>query len=114
MSMREYPCSGYVVSASQFADRLPKDKLSKYLDALNDGDRETVEQILSECLSHQLPPFTVFCPRDTDTVDEPMEVGMTYVIFDEDDLYIKSPTPALVNLQAVGLQPQFCQWCVWG
>ena len=115
MGMREYPSSGYVVEASKLLSSLPQDQQAAYQTALEDCDTEVAQNILSEHLPESFPCFLeVWCPSAEDTVDEPMEVGGMYVIFDEADLYVRTPTPGMEALTQFGVTPEFQRWSVWG
>lgn len=115
MSMREYPTSGYVVEASKFTDLLPEDQRAAYQEALDDQDTESAKNILAEHLPENFPCFSdVYRPAEEDTVDEPMETGGMYVVFDEEDMYVRTPTPGRIALLDAGLMPDLQHWSVWG
>ncbi len=119
MSMREYPSSGYVISLDDLTKILPEalqDRYEELLDELDDGDvdEEAIAAFLTENLSEKFPAFNIYRPSDEDTVDEPMEQGKYYAIFDEDDLYEKKPTPEHEAMLKLGIKPEFARWSVWG
>lgn len=115
MSMRENPGSGYVVDAYKMTPFLPESQRAAYEDALENCDRETAANILGEHLPQEFPMFSdVYIPTDEDTVDDPMETGGIYVIFDEEDLYVRTPKPEMEHISALGVTPEFVRWSVWG
>ena len=115
MSMREFPTSGYVVPLATLKTLLPTDKQEEFENTLEDLDAEEIGQFLTEHLpKNYLPDFTIYRPSDEDTVDEPMEQGEYYAVFDESDLYEKKPTKVHAELIAKGVVPTLSHWSVWG
>ena len=114
MSMQEYPSSGYVVPLStinQFLTDEEQQTLKKCLRAGNDNHAQT---LLSSKFPKGFPEFDFYKPRDEDTVFEPMEQGEWYLVFDEDELYIKKPTDSHMVMNSFGIKPEFARWSVWG
>lgn len=95
MSMREYPSSGYIIP-------------------LEDGGcLGTIQAYLLKTLPSVFPPFYVYQPSDTDTVDESMDQEQYYLVFDEEELFIKLPRNSLKILRNMNLEPNFANWSVW-
>jgi hypothetical protein len=113
---RQFPGSAYVVQAVKIKEHLPKEKQEKYQELLNDGDTEAIPDWLTENWPDLWPCFeSVYCPADEDTVDgETMEQGEIYVLFGEEDLYVKTPTDELKVMNKAGINPQFSRFSVWG
>jgi hypothetical protein len=124
MSMREYPTSGYVVPVEQLRKvisgffRLTLDKeqelQTKLDELLEEGDHEQIAEFLNENLPENFPACSAYRPSDEDTVDEPMEQGVWYAVFDEDDLYTRRLSEAGEALKKAGVEPALSHWSVWG
>ena len=124
MGMREYPTSGYVVPVEELAKLMP-DNGDRYADdptpgvlvelneLLEEGDHEKIADFLNEHLPSDFPSCTAYRPSDEDTVDEPMENGVWYAVFDEDDLYTRKLSVAGEALKKAGLEPALSHWSVW-
>lgn len=113
MSMREVPCSGNLVIASELTKLLSVELQGEYVSAIDNQDWEEAECILSDHLPSTFPrPSSVFVVNEEDSNEE-MEAGEMYVSFDDDELYVKTKTPELVMLESAGIQPKFQQWTVF-
>lgn len=114
MSMREYPESGYFVPVEKLLDLLPTEKSIDIINAMDDN-LENAEELLNEALPNNFPSAHLFYPSDTDTINEEMDcsaLGM-YAIFDESDLYKKTPTQSHQAMIDLGVVPEFASWSVW-
>jgi hypothetical protein len=118
MSMREYPASGYVVPIEALKAVIPADKHDEFdtlFEAVLEGDdTEAFLAFLDANWPDGHPAFELYRPSDEDTVDEPMENGHYYAVFDEDTLFTKKLTPEGEKLKALGVTPEFSRWSVWG
>lgn len=115
--MQENPGSGYFVPATQIAPLLPDAARAAYLEQIANNDEEAVEQILSEVYPPNLPKFVdIRIPSDTDTFDDPdtVRTGVMYLVFAEDDLYIRTETEAHKNLLRHNVVPHFAAYTIWG
>ena len=115
MGMKEHPCSSYLIRALDLLPLLPEEHREQFEQLVCDCDTEDAAKLLDKCWPEDYPPFCeVFLLGDEDTGDENMERGETYVNFDEEDLFIKTPTIALENLKAAGQEPKLCNWSIYG
>lgn len=110
-----YVGSGYVVPVSSLKSILTVE-LGERLDAILDcGDLDDVESFVGDHYPETFPMYSIYRPGDEDTVDDLMEKGVFYFIFDADDLYIRTPKPELESLTKNGIKsPEFARWTVWG
>lgn len=114
MSMRDYPCSGYVLSANKVLKILPESCRELAQDLIEDGDWEGLQEYLRMHLPPQFPqPAEVFLMSDEDTSDD-LERGKLYCRWDEEQLYEKIETKEMVSLREVTDKPEFCHWSMWG
>ena len=112
--MKDTGCSGYVVKASEFTKLLPPEIQPMYEKALADNDLEYVDELLDVHAPLSFPTFdSPFILGDEDNTDN-LEKGVVYICFDDDDLYVKQPTPGLEFLQSNGVKPEYERWTTWG
>jgi hypothetical protein len=114
MSMREFPTSGYVVPVSDLVKLLTPMEQERIGRLIEDGDRDGIEHYLNDNLPGDFPGLEVYCPADEDTVDEPMERGIWYAVFDESDLYEKKLSARGEALNKAGVKVVAAHWSVWG
>jgi hypothetical protein len=107
MSMREYPGSAYVLPVEKVLDHLSEDKRNQLKSLIEKDDTEAIDEFLVEFMPDDWPQYeSIYRPSDEDTVDdETMEPGHIYILFNEEDLYVKTPTDAMKNLHKLGLTP---------
>lgn len=115
MSMRDIPASGYVINGRLLVPTLPQEYQVAATQALDDQDCEAFNEILNFHLPEVFPDYQqAFLFGDEDTSEE-LERGEVYVIFDESDLFVKTPKPELLAFRkAVGKDPEYQRWSVWG
>lgn len=115
MSMREYPSSGYIVPIEQLEKFLTEREKIELNELKENRGWEDVQIFLCERLPDKiLLGSHIFCPTDEDTVDEPMEIDKWYVIYDEDDLFVKTKTKGHLELERLGIEPKFANWSIYG
>lgn len=113
MSMRDYPNSGYVVEVAEFNKLFQGELLSAFEEILDENDVELLTQFLGDNLPPEFPHFVLFSLNDEDWADD-LESGKIFAKFDEKDLYVKTPTEALLNLENLGIYPNHTLWTTWG
>ena len=116
MSMLESPVNGYVVEARKLILAIMPDAREKFQELLNENDDFELSDFIQENLMPGMPvPTSVYTLSDEDTAGKDMELGETYVIFDEDVLYelvVKSSTELLQT--QIGEVPKEQNWIVYG
>lgn len=112
--MREFPASGYVVPVSDLVKLLTPMEQEKVGRLIEEGDRDDIAKYLNDNLPGDFPGLEVYCPADEDTVDEPMERGVWYAVFDESDLFVKKKSVGHEALNTAGIEPTLSHWSVWG
>jgi hypothetical protein len=122
--MKENINSGYVAPVEDLAKILPRQYLSQFENIMSRTDldcfelRDTVEAWLNLCQLNNdftVPIVSIFTPCTEDTVDNiVMEQGKVYVVFDEGDLFTKTPTELMASLIKKGVLPEETEWSVWG
>jgi hypothetical protein len=122
--MKENLNSGYVAPVEDLAKILPRQYLSQFENIMSRTDldcfelRDTVEAWLNLCQLNNdftVPIVSIFTPCTEDTVDNiVMEQGKVYVVFDEGDLFTKTPTELMASLIKKGVLPEETEWSVWG
>lgn len=122
MSMNENPGSGYVLPAADLVTVIPNALQGSFKAALDEGwedVRDWIEAHWAKCQEvypslPDLDPNSVYRPADEDTVDgETMEHGVIYVMFDESDLFIKTPSAANLFMEKKSIKPRHSRWSVW-
>ncbi len=115
MSMREYPNSGYVAALEEVKTLLNEEQKAELQGILEEGGAlDDIKDFLEEALPPSFPAFDVYQPSDEDIVDESMEQGEYYLVFNEDDLFDKVPKQALNSLVLSGIFPELANWSVYG
>lgn len=116
MSMREYPNNGYVLpllALMQLLSESNGNKLKYFID--EDRHVDEIEEFINSILPENVPSVEVYKPSEEDTVDdEYMEHGKYYALFSEEDLFVKTPSPAMLYLQYREIEPKHTNWSVWG
>ena len=114
MSMTDTACSGYTVKASEFTCFIPESVRERYQKSLEDGDWETTNEILNEHMPADYPGYeSCFVLKDEDNCDG-LERGEVYVIFQDEDLFVQTPTRAHDLMKSQGIYPEFNRWTSWG
>jgi len=114
MSMKNTGASGYIVKASELESLIPAASKAEYQKLIENQNWEGITEFLYGKISEGFPPFeSVFMHGDEDESDD-LERGEIYVEFAEEDLFVKTPTPTLIKLQSIGIEPKFTRWVVWG
>ena len=112
--MRDSACSGYTVKASEFTKFIPEPLKERWQKALADGDWETTDEILNEHMPADFPGYeSCFTLNDEDNADN-LERGEVYVIFQDEDLFVQTPTRAHDLMRCQGISPEFNRWTVFG
>ncbi|HIJ11251.1 TPA: hypothetical protein HA278_04295 [Candidatus Woesearchaeota archaeon] len=116
MSCREHPNSGLTVNVIKFQKFLSVEKLEQLDEFLGEHDCEqSLELIQKEFKRLGLPePYWLFYMGEETVPGDELERENWYVLFDEDDLYIKTEKPELGKLKQKGLAPVFANWSEWG
>ena len=116
MSNHENPCAGYLLPARDLKSFLPHELQEQFENAVDDCDWETTGNLLRNNWPETFPQLgDVFLLGDEDTGDGEMEQGEIYVQFDQDELFILTPTIGLEALKhAGGKEPQHHQWTIYG
>jgi hypothetical protein len=115
MSMRDYPCSGYVIPLGSLEKVLPEEKKAEFktlLEGIEEGERDTnevVEFVVKNSLK-DIPSFDVFLIGDEDNPGDDLETGLYYACFPEDDLYIRVEKREYTNMKKLGIELQFSNW----
>ena len=111
--MKNYSNSGHTVLATELTSQLPESVRKEYLQAIEDGDTETVGCILGDNWPGEFPDFEdVFNVSHDEIENEDLEEGM-FVQFSADDLYVKSESVAMKAMKAAGLNPTPAQWVTY-
>lgn len=114
MSMQDTACSGYTVKASAFTKFIPESLREQFTKAIEEQNAELVDEILNEHLPAEFPGYeSAFTLKDEDNADA-LEKGEVYVIFQDEDLFIQTPTREAEALRAAGIIPEFNRWTSWG
>jgi hypothetical protein len=74
---------------------------------------EEIGELLNSCIPN-IPPISEVYYHGNDDSSDDLEHGSFYAIFDEDDLFEKTPKPALTFLNSKKVNPQFSRWTVYG
>jgi hypothetical protein len=74
---------------------------------------ELICELINSCIPSIPSVSEVYFHGDEDTSEE-MERGAFYLIFDEGDLFVKTPKPAFNLLKDYGAEPKLTRWTVWG
>ncbi|MCK9462604.1 MAG: hypothetical protein M0R80_23545 [Proteobacteria bacterium] len=115
MSMKDNPCSGYVLEAEKLLTVFdPTDRdTAQWL--IEEGDHEGFQELLENKFPKTFAlPAETFIFSDEDTSEE-MEAGKMYCRWDESDLYQKLERTELLFLKrAIGTTPQMANWTIWG
>lgn len=123
MSMRDYPCSGHVLSADKVRQIVYKygktSEVESYDENIKDGyeyvETDALELVQEICKANGLPaPESAFILSDEDTVNDNLERHVWYFYFDEDALYERTMTKAHKKLEKMGFGPTFEAWAVFG
>ena len=115
MSQKEHPNSGHTVNVSEIQKLLSTEKADQLEAVLWEFDTdESLEFIKKESKRLGLPePYWLFYVGE-EMVPGDLEKENWYILYDEDDLYIKKEKPELVKLKEKGLTPVFANWSDWG
>jgi hypothetical protein len=114
MGNRHHPGSAYVVPLKDIVPYVTGSK-SVLEDIIQNDEWSELEEFLNENLPEEFPPIAaVYCPSIEDEWDENMEDGVMYVLFDEDDLYEKTPKKGLEFMRNLNINPQFCNYAPYG
>lgn len=112
--MQDTACSGHTVKASEFTRFIPHDIQEVFTKAIADQDYEKVDEILDEHMPTDFPGYeSAFVLKDEDNADG-LERGEVYVIFQDEDLFVQTPTRAHDLMKAHGISPEFNRWTTWG
>ena len=112
--MQDIPASGYVVPANQFKPLLTSKQVKELETLMEDPSAgEEICELLNSCIPNLPPVSEVHFHGDEDNSDD-LEHGNFYIIFDEEDLFEKTPKPALAFLREKNAEPSLCRWTVWG
>ena len=122
MSMRENPSSGYVVKLDDLKaavlKALPEAKQAQFSNAVEDagGDGDGLIAALSPYMEGlQLPiPEHVFQLGKDDETDGELDLHQWYVLFDESEIYVRTPTAELTRLKDLKVEPTLHNWATWG
>lgn len=106
--------SGYVVKASVFTSFIPEHLREQFTHAIADQNTEQVDELLGENAPEAFPTFeSSFVLKSEDTTEN-LEKGEVYICFQDEDLYVLTPTVGLNFLTSKGIKPEFERWTVWG
>ena len=114
MSMNQIPCSRHVIELEKLCTLgLPHIIVAQINQKLSDGDKEEAFEVLIKgCEINFLPvPESLFYLTDEDFSQE-LEVGVWYVTFDENDLYVRTPSPKMNKMMKLGLKPERQYWTI--
>lgn len=113
MGMQSNPCSGYVVEGEKLKEMLPPNLRPRFEELVEDWD---FEELKTFCDSIQnLPhPATFFILGDEDESDGELERGVLYAMFEEDDLFVKTKTPQMLELEKWDVAPKRHNWTIFG
>jgi hypothetical protein len=122
MSMRENPGSGYVVKLDDLKaavlKALPEAKQAQFSRAVEDaiGHSDALIEAISPYMKGlQLPiPEHVFELGDDDETGDELERHQWYVLFDESELYVRTPKAEFTRLKSLKVEPKFHNWAVFG
>ena len=135
MSMRENPGSGYVVKLDDLKEAiikvLPEAEKAKFTEDLDAaiGDPDAVieeytaelnpnsgeAKILHNIEGMQLPvPEHVFELGADDEPDDELERNTWYVLFDDSELFVRTPTAELTRLESLKVEPKLHNWAIFG
>ena len=120
--MRENPGSGYVVKLDDLKEAiikvLPEAEKAKFTEDLDAaiGDTDAVIEALAPCMEGmQLPvPEHVFDLGADDEPDDELERNTWYVLFDESELFVRTPTAELTRLKSLKVEPKLHNWAMFG
>lgn len=112
--MKDIPASGYTVEVETFLPLLNAEQASELKDLMEDpAAGEEILELLNSCIPG-IPPIAEVFHFDGDDSSEDLELGKFYALFEESDLYEKTPKPALLFLHEKKVKPNFCRWSCWG
>ena len=122
MSMRQNPGSGYVVKLDDLKEAIikalpeeEKAKFTKDLDAAIGEPDAVIEALTPSMEGMQLPtPEYVFELAADDEPDDELERHTRYVLFDESELYVRTPTAELTRLKSLKVEPKLHNWAMFG
>ncbi len=114
MSMQNYPSSGYVVPLTTLKTFLNEAQQAQLENLLSDGYQEDITEFCDRNMPEWLPSFDVYQPQEEDDVDDDMEKLLWYAVFDEDDLFVKTPSPDNLKMKSFNVDPKQANWSVWG
>ena len=120
--MRENPGSGYVVKLDDLKDAIikalpeeEKAKFTKDLDAAIGEPDAVIEALTPYMEGMQLPiPEYVFELGADDEPDDELERNTRYMLFDESELYVRTPTAELTRLKSLKIEPKLHNWAMFG
>lgn len=115
MSNQEHPNGGYLVEAAQLLPLLPHEVQNEFDMLVADLDCEDALQLLRKHWPGVLPPVEsifVFGPEDT---CEEFPEGTVVALFNEGDLFTKTPTNQARELVRRGVQlPSYYHFTMFG
>jgi hypothetical protein len=115
MANQEHPSGGYLVEATQLLPLLPHEVQDEFDMYVADLDCEDALKLLRRHWPATLPPVEsifVFGPEDT---SEDFSEGSVVALFNESDLYTKTPTNQARQLVKAGVQmPSYYNWTMFG
>jgi len=120
MSMRDYPCCGYVISeavAKIIINKYAKEHLDDFETHLQEGNLEQANELLRKIsLDFEIPaPDFAFILSDEDSPGDELEVGIVYFSYHKESLYTCNETSQLTKLfREVGLSPVHAAWSTVG
>jgi hypothetical protein len=115
MSMKNYGCVGFVIPANQLTKLFYKDVQEHYIKLLDEEDVEELKVFTDSNLPNNFPkPNSFFRFNSDEHESEDLTEDGIYALFDEEDLYIKTPSPKLEELRDAGVEPEHSTWVTWG
>lgn len=116
MSMREYPCGGYIINVRDLTPIFPQETHGEYEQLLQYGNIELIEEFIDMNTPDWFPAWeSIYSPSDEDSVNEgQMEQGEVYLTYTVEDFFELKPKECLVNLLTHNVSPLQANWSVFG
>jgi hypothetical protein len=110
--MRDIPCSGYTVLVTDFKPLLTAQQQQELDSLIEDpAAKDKICDLLATIPG--IPPIVEIFYYGEEEFSDELEQGNFYVVFDESDLFEKTPKHGLTFLNSAQINPEFARWSVW-
>lgn len=108
--MRNYANTGYVLKAAELEALLNLPDVEPFRELLKTGSPDDIADFLGEKLAGRFATPEIFYV-DEDCESDELETGVTYAVWSESDLYVKTETEEMKALKsALSLTPEPASW----